>query len=103
VAAIEIVIVLIVAASVALAVIASMGVFRAKEPPGRTVAQLLFTWLVPILGPLVTIQMHRREPERHRLAEADDPGVVPGNISHRSAASRGRGERAESEPTPEPD
>ena len=102
-AAIEIVILLIVAASVAIAILASVHVFRAKEPPGRTVAQLLFTWLVPIVGPLVTIQMHRRDADRHRLSETDDPGEVPGNISHRSAASRQRNERPESEPTPEPD
>ena len=104
-APIEWVIVLILVAALALAVIASIRVLRADEPSVRKAAQLLFVWLLPMIGPLVTLQLHRREPERRRPSETDDPGEVPGNISHRSAASRARNERSESEPapTPEPD
>ena len=89
----------IAAAGLALASVASLRVVREREAVGRTVAQLLFVWVVPFIGPLVTMQLLRREPERHRLRETDDPGEVPGKIDQRPATYRSsRSDREESEP-----
>ncbi len=98
-------------ASVVLAAVASMHVFRARETPGRTAAQLAFVWLVPIIGALLTMQIHRREPERHGPAETDDPGIVEGKIDQRPAVYRSsRSERRDEiepssvpESTPDPE
>jgi len=102
VAPIEVLIYAIVAAGLALACAASVRVVREREAVGRTVAQLVFVWLAPFIGPLVTMQLLRREPERDRLRETDDPGEVPGKIDQRSASYRpprgdGTSEEAESE------
>lgn len=52
-----------------LAVAASIRVEKEKpESAGQRLGQWLFVWLVPFIGPLVTMQLLRREPE-HRAGE----------------------------------
>ena len=89
----------IAAVALGLASAASLRVVRERESLGRTLAQLAFVWVVPFIGPLVTMQLLRREPERHRLRETDDPGEVPGKIDQRPATYRSsRSDREETEP-----
>ena|SRR5258708_36417763 len=63
-APIEVMFAFIAAVGVAVAVVASMRIMREKESLGRSSAQMAFVWLVPFIGPLVTIQLLRKEPER---------------------------------------
>ena len=71
---VEILIIAIVVFGVALAVTATFRVIKERESTGRTAAQLAFVWLLPMLGPMVTIQLLRREAER-------GPGVYPTDSS----------------------
>ena len=90
-AGIEAVIILVICAAVALAIVASAKVIRSGESIGRSLAQLAFVWLVPIIGPLITIQLLRKDPERHHLSETDPPGEVDGRINNRPATFGSRG------------
>jgi hypothetical protein len=47
-----------------LAIVATMRIMRERDNFGRSAAQMAFVWLVPFVGPLVTIQLLRKEPER---------------------------------------
>jgi len=49
---------------IAIAVVASIGVIKQRESLGRSAAQLAFVWLVPFIGPLIALQLQRKEPER---------------------------------------
>jgi hypothetical protein len=82
---IDLLILAIVAAGLAAACVASVRVIRERQEFVRTLAQLAFVWLVPFIGPLVTMQLLRREPELHRSQETDDPGQVGEQINQRSA------------------
>ena len=63
-AAIEIVLVLMAVASLALAMVASSRVLRERDGFARSVAQLALVWLIPIIGPLITIYLLRRDAPR---------------------------------------
>ena len=63
-AAIEIVLVVIAVASLALAIVASSRVLRERDRFARSVAQLAFVWLIPLIGPLITIYLLRRDAPR---------------------------------------
>jgi hypothetical protein len=101
VAPIEFLILAITAAGIAVAFAASLRVIRERQPFGQSAAQLAFVWLVPFIGPLVTIQLLRREPERQRAEEPDDPGEVGERIDQRSShrPSRHEDEAEEADPT----
>lgn len=70
----EILLMAIVIFGVALAATATFRVIKERESTGRTAAQLAFVWLFPFLGPMITIQLLRREAER-------GPGVYPTDSS----------------------
>src|ERR1700756_2909008 len=59
---IEWVFVMIIAACAVLALYASSRVFNEHEGLGRSAAQLAFVWLLPVIGPLVTIHLLRQNP-----------------------------------------
>ena len=48
----------------AIAIVASVRLAQERESLGRFMAQLVFVWLVPFVGPLIAIQLLRKEPER---------------------------------------
>ena len=62
--AVETLIIAILALGVAFAVTATFRVLKERENFGRTMAQLAFVWFLPFLGPMITIQLLRREAER---------------------------------------
>lgn len=67
---------LIAGAFLALHVKATIAVLRdADSGKGQKIAQLGFVWLVPLLGAVVVLAVHR-QPERpsRRYREAPDPG-----------------------------
>ena len=63
-APIEVVFTLIAVATIGLAVVASSRVLREREGFVRSAAQLMFVWLVPLIGPLITIHLLRRDAPR---------------------------------------
>ena len=66
----------IVGVSVGLAIFASIRIERERpENNLQRIGQWTFTWLVPIIGPLVTIQLLRREPERSDGEFSPEPTV----------------------------
>lgn len=47
----------------------------ALSAPGQKIAQLLLVWLVPVIGALVVLAVHRRpEPPSRQYREPPDPG-----------------------------
>jgi hypothetical protein len=50
--------------ALAIAIVASIRLARERESFGRFAAQLAIVWFVPFLGPLIAIQLLRKEPER---------------------------------------
>jgi len=89
----------VVLAAAVFAIVASVQVLRNGETPGRTWAQLAFVWIVPFIGPLVTMHLLRREPEKHRLSEPGPPDEIDGRIDQRPATfgSRGGGRSSRAE------
>jgi hypothetical protein len=63
-APIEVVFYVLEAAGFVLAVVATRRIMRERDSFGRSAAQMAFVWLIPFIGPLVTIQLLRKEPER---------------------------------------
>ena len=50
--------------AIAIAIVASIRLAQDREGFGRFAAQLAIVWLVPFVGPLIAIQLLRKEPER---------------------------------------
>ena len=63
-APIEILLVVLFATGVLLAVLASWQVVKEHEHAGRTAEQLGIVWLLPFIGPLMTLYLLRSESER---------------------------------------
>lgn len=55
----------------------------ALSAPGQKIAQLLLVWLVPVIGALVVLAVHRRpEPPSRQYREQPDPGDDFGASGH---------------------
>ena len=63
-APIEVMFIVLEAIGFVLAIVATRRIMRERDSFGRSAAQMAFVWLVPFIGPLVTIQLLRKEPER---------------------------------------
>ena len=64
--------------AVVLAILASLRIIKEHETLWRSLGQLAFVWLVPFIGPLVTINLLRKEAERATPYPSDslDEGAI---------------------------
>jgi hypothetical protein len=71
-APIELIFIVILFFGFAIAVIASRRVIQGRDSVGRSLAQLAFVWLLPFIGPLVTMHLLRTGSERGSGGYAPD-------------------------------